>query len=120
VSLEDQAKTYLGLDLKSGKQGPESFRLRYGELECWPTEAMLNDPNAPLADILTLEQALALRAGTLVYGAPRPPATWPRKAIDYALQDPVIERRIYLAQQGVATEVFGQTEIPDERARPRR
>jgi len=118
LSMEDQAKTYLGLDLKSGKAGPESFRLRYGELECWPTEAMLNDPNAPLADILTLEQALALRAGTLVYGAPRPPATWPRKAIDYALQDPVIERRIYLAQQGVATEVFGQTEIPDERARP--
>lgn len=165
LSLEDQAWSYLGLDLRDAKRA--GYRLRFGELERWPAlvacaafphvyplrpddflrrealdDAATNiDLEATLAaaalpantpvgwsdgqnfvacayDILTPQQAAALLAGEIEPGSLRHFSTWPSGAAKYALDDVVIERQVYLAQEQVALEVFGQRLIPDEIARP--
>jgi len=151
LSMEEQAREYLDLDLSGAKA--EGFRLRFGELERWPAlvpvdafphvhqlapDADLSGPGygalllsgAPVGwsdgrhfcacayDILTSQQAALLLAGEIETGSLRHFSTWPDGAAQYALDDPVIERRIYLAQEQVAVEVFGQRVIPDEIARP--
>jgi hypothetical protein len=147
LSLEAQATKYLGLDLGDDKRGASSWRLRYGDLERWPTPEMIDclrdapppevvlvatDPLDPRArdrhlraavaqvvrDVLTQAQLDAIIDGTIAPGSPRCPSTWPRKAYDYAADDPVHERGVYLGQREVALETFGSPDIPDEVARP--
>lgn len=141
LSLEAQSKTYLGLEV-TGKHGADAWRLRYGELERWPTIEMLDLADAAdlgdgagivavmgtadwrravaktVREIVTPQQVAELRAGHWQPGGPRPPSTWPRAAWDYAVGDVVLERGVYRGQEELAIEVFGQPEIPDEVARP--
>lgn len=147
LSLEAQAMKYCGLDLGDDKRGAGSWRLRYGELERWPTLEMIDclrdapppdavlvatDPSDPrvrerhlraavaqvVRDVLTQVQLDDILAGRIEPGSPRCPSTWPRAAYDYAAGDPVHERGVYLGQRELAIETFGSPDVPDEVARP--
>jgi hypothetical protein len=118
--MEGMAHRYLGLDMGSDKHGPGAWRVRYRELERWPSEDEAAWVAARKAGAITAEQLAAVYAGTLngEFSGLRDVGTWPYHARRYAMQDVVIDREIWRRQRDVALRLFGKPEIPDEVARP--